>query len=536
LAEDKKRDVGAIGVFSDRDEDDGARGSGLTRRSFLGSLSIAAVSVAIPACRPGFDEAATGSKGADETSTTTRRGPAGTLTTPLHNSSAVAIADAIRTGELSSEKIVETYLARIETVNPALNAVVQLWGDGARAEAREADAARARGEELRPLHGVPMTIKDSLDTAGVVTTGGTKGREGFVPKQDATVVRRLKEAGAILLGKTNTPELTLSFETFNEIHGTTNNPYDLERTPGGSSGGAAALIAAGGTAFDIGSDYGGSIRLPSHFCGIAGIKPSFGRVPRTGHIYPFGGVQDTFQVIGPMARYVDDLILLLPIIAGPDNIDPGVVPMPLGDPATVDIEGLRVAFHTDNGIATPTDETIETIRRAAIALESGGAAVEEARPAGVEQTMDLLPIYFWDGRAAVGRILRRAGTTESRLLEELAPALTPVELDATIDRLYAFRSSMLAIFDQADVVICPVNAGPAVRHGESLELEDLPPFSYTFSYNMTGWPGTVVRGGTSPEGLPIGVQVLAAPSREDRTLAVAKFLEGELGGFQPVEI
>jgi amidase len=507
----------------------------VTRRAVLGSLSVAAVSAAIPACGP-EPEGSGDASGVPGSAGGASGGPAGVLTDPLHNSSATAIAGAIRTGELTSEEVVETYLARIAQVNPSLNAVVQMRADAARAEAREADAARARGDDLGPLHGVPMTIKDSLDTAGVITTGGTPGRAEFVPTEDATVVRRLKDAGAILMGKTNTPELTLSFETVNAIYGTTNNPYDLERTPGGSSGGAAALIAAGGTAFDIGSDYGGSIRLPSHFCGTAGIKPTFGRVPRTGHIYPFGGVQDTFQVIGPMARYVDDLILLLPIIAGPDNIDPGIVPMPLGNPAEVQVAGLRVAFHTDNGLATPTAETADTIRQAAQALEVTGAAVEERRPDGVEQTLDLLPIYFWDDRAAVTRILRAAGTTESPLLESLGPPLSPVELDGIIDRLYAFRSSMLGIFDTADVVICPVNAGPAVRHGESVAIEDLPPFSYTFTYSMTGWPGAVVRGGTSPEGLPIGVQVLAAPGREDQTLAVAKLLESQLGGFQPVEM
>ena len=226
-------------------------------------------------------------------------------------------------------EVVQACLDRIDQVNPQLNAVVQLAATRALEEAREADEALARGESNGPLHGVPMTIKDSLDTAGLISTGGTKGRESFIPQQDATVVRRLREAGAILLGKTNTPEFTLSFETNNLIYGRTNNPYDTSRTPGGSSGGAAAIVAAAGAPFDIGSDFGGSIRLPSHLCGIAGLKPSSGRVPRTGHIYPFGGVQDSFQQIGPLARYVEDLALILPLIAGPDFIDPGVVEMPL---------------------------------------------------------------------------------------------------------------------------------------------------------------------------------------------------------------
>src|SRR6266567_7812846 len=227
-----------------------------------------------------------------------------------------------------------------------------------RPQARAADAALARGQLLGPLHGVPMTIKDSLDTAGVITTGGTQGRATFVPEQDATVVARLRAAGAILLGKTNTPELTLSGETDNLVYGRTNNPYDVSRTPGGSSGGAGAILAAGGSALDIGSDTGGSIRLPAHFCGIAGIKPTSGRVPRTGHIVPFGmGAVDALTQLGPMARYVEDLSLILPIIAGVDWRDPAIIPMPLGDPRAVSMTGLRVAMYTDNGTMSPTPET-----------------------------------------------------------------------------------------------------------------------------------------------------------------------------------
>ena len=232
------------------------------------------------------------------------------------SSSVKSLAESIATRALSSEEVARTFLERIEAVNPQLNAVVQLASERALTEARAADAALARGESHGPLHGVPMTIKDSLDTEGVVSTGGTKGRAAFVPERDATVVSRLRAAGAILLGKTNTPELTLSFETNNAIYGRTSNPYDVDRTSGGSSGGAAAIVAAGGSPFDIGSDFGGSIRLPAHCCGIAGIKPSSGRVPRTGHIYPFGGVLDSFQQIGPLARSVDDLALLLPLLSG----------------------------------------------------------------------------------------------------------------------------------------------------------------------------------------------------------------------------
>jgi len=458
------------------------------------------------------------------------------LADPIHFSSAVAIRDAIASGALSSEEITRVFLDRIEAVNPALNAVVQLDAEGALERARQADMARARGESFGPLHGVPMTIKDSLDTAGIVSTGGTKGRTGFRPTEDATVVARLKRAGAVLLGKTNTPELTLSFETDNLIYGKTSNPYDLARTPGGSSGGAAAILAAGGSAFDIGSDYGGSIRLPSHFTGIAGIKPTTGRVPRTGHIYPFGGVTDTCQQIGPMARSVRDLALLLPIIMGPDWVDPAIYPMPWSDPGAVDLPSLAVAVHTDNGIATPTEATVATVTAAAGALRQRVARVDEARPPGIERSLEVgLPVYFWDGGAANRRLLEAAGTTEvsPALAGFGGPALDPSALDRAIDRWFQWRSGMAAIFERYDAILCPVNAGPALPHGTTADPSTLAAFSYTISYNLTGWPGAVVRAGTSPEGLPIGVQLVARPGREDVALALAGQVEEALGGFRP---
>jgi amidase len=457
------------------------------------------------------------------------------LSDPLFYSSTTALAQAIRKKEISSEELVKACLARIEAVNPKLNAVVQLGAERALSQARQADQAIGRGESGGVLHGVPMTIKDSLDTTGMVTTGGTKGRSSFVPKEDATVVARLRAAGAILLGKTNTPEFTLSFETNNLVYGRTNNPYDVTRTSGGSSGGAAAIVASGGAPFDIGSDYGGSIRLPAHFCGIAGIKPSAGRVPRTGHIYPFGGIQDSFQQIGPLARYVDDLALLLPIIAGPDWVDPAIVDLPLLDPRAVDLRTLRISFHTDNGVLAPTKEIAAVVRAAAKVLSDQRAMVEEARPTGIEESYDLvLGLYFFDGGAAIARLLREAGTTEHsfRGLDQRKP-LSVVELDALIARWYAFRSRMLSFLKKYDVIICPVNANPALPHGSTEAPDAYKGFTYTMTYNMTGWPGAVVRGGASSEGLPVGVQVISRPGREDVALAVAKHLETALGGFAP---
>ena len=451
------------------------------------------------------------------------------LSDPMHYSSARSLASAIRDGRVSSVEVVEACQTRIDAVNPALNAVVQLRADEARADARRADDAVARGEPVGPLHGVPMTIKDSLDTAGVITTGGSMGRKGFIPERDATVVHRAKAAGAILLGKTNTPELTLSFETNNLVYGRTNNPWDVTRTSGGSSGGAAAIVACGGAAFDIGSDYGGSIRLPAHFNGIAGIKPTHGRVPRTGHVFPFGGTHDAFQQIGPLGRYVDDLVLLLPILAGPDNVDPAIVPMPFGEPGDIDLSTLRVGFHDDNGIRTPTSETRTLVRAAAGLMSEYGAHVDESRPDGIEESFALnRSVFGADGRAAVRRLLRNAGTTEASIPTE-GSGLSAIELDQLLADWYALRSRMHQYLEDHDVILCPVNAKPAIPHGST----DLFDYSYTMTYNLTGWPGVAVRGGTSSEGLPIGVQVVAAPAREDIALAVAAHLEAELGGFEP---
>ncbi|MEE9230049.1 MAG: amidase [Acidobacteriota bacterium] len=455
------------------------------------------------------------------------------LKDPLYYSSATALAHAIRKKDLSSEEIVRVYLARIEKVNPAINAVILLAADAALERARTADASLARGESLGPLHGVPMTLKDSIDTAGMVSTGGTLGRANFVPERDATVAARLRAAGAIFLGKTNTPELTGSFETNNLLFGFTHNPYDLQRTPGGSSGGAAAIVASGGTAMDIGSDTGGSIRYPSHCCGIAGIKPTSGRVPRTGHIVPFGGILDTFTTLGPMARTVDDLILTLPLIAGPDWRDPSIVPMPLGDPQAVDLKRLRVSFHTDNGIATPTPETMQVVRRAGEALSAAGLSVEEVRPTGIEESLDIINA-FWgaEGGYYERKVLEKAGTTKHSLtwMEEAKP-ITMHEFGDLIDRWDAFRVKMLTFFENFDVILSPVNGAPAQPHAKV--VDDDPTFTYTETYNLTGWPAAVIRCGTSPEGLPIGVQVVAQPWREDVALAVASHLEKALGGFEP---
>jgi amidase len=440
----------------------------------------------------------------------------------------------LRAGKISSRELVERCAARSAAVNPQLNAVVAPRIEQALAEADAIDARRARGEPPAALAGVPITLKDSIDTAGTVTTWGTPGRRAFVPATDATVAARLRAAGAILLGKTNTPELTMSYETDNPIYGATRNPYDVSRSPGGSSGGAAAIVAAGGAAFDVGSDTGGSIRLPAHFCGVAGLKPTSGRVPRTGHAIGPHGPTEWLTQLGPIARRVGDLQLVLEQIAGPDTGDPSCVPAPLGDPRAVELRGLRVALHLDNGAAPPTDEVAAVALAAARALERAGARVVEARPPGLEQTLSLYSIVAFDGGAGLRRILRAAGTSigQSSLAHlRLERAPSAAQQAALFEAVGLFRARVLRFMDDWDLILCPPNARPATPPGS--ELRNIADYTYTMAWNLTGQPAAVVRAGADPDGLPIGVQCVARPWREDVALAAAERIERELGGWQP---
>jgi amidase len=453
--------------------------------------------------------------------------------------SASELARAIRRKEVSSSEVVGAHLARIEEVNPKLNAVVLSLADEARARAREADEALARGEVWGPLHGVPVTIKDAFEMAGVVSAGGTKGRAAHVPEEDAAGVARYKQAGAVILGKTNTPEVSLAFESDNLVYGQTKNPYDPARTPGGSSGGEAAAIASGMSPLGLGSDAGGSIRLPAHFCGIAGIKPTSGRTARTGHFPPMGGLLDSIWQIGPLARRVEDLWLALPLLCGNDWRDPTVAPAPLGDPSEVNVKGLRVAFHTDNGIVTPTEEVMRATRDAARALADAGAEVVEARPPIPQNAYELLlGLYGADGGAGLRMLLMFSGTDEThalmtRLLEVLSTAsMTTAELTGLVFQLDAWRSQMLSFMRDYDLVLCPPCAREAMPHGTTFDEENQLVFSYTMLYNMTGWPGAVVRAGATVAGLPVGAQLVARPWREDVALAAALEVERALGGWQ----
>ena len=389
-----------------------------------------------------------------------------------------------------------------------------------------------------PSTACPFTIKDSLDTAGVVTTAGTVGWSDRVPGRDATVVARLRAAGGILLGKTNTPEFTWANETDNEVYGRTSNPYDLGRTTGGSSGGSAAIVAAGGAPFDIGSDSGNSIRQPAHLCGVAGIKPTSGRVPRTRHWPGYEGLFESFTQLGPIARRVEDLELVLPIIAGPDGEDPHVVPAPLGDARTVDVGRLRVAWFDDNGIRTPTPETIAAVRLAVGAIAATGATVEEQVPPDIADARPAWEaVIRADGFAWLWRLIAAAGTpghgsydTFGWVVAREGEPVSGDAVSAAVERADTVRSALLRWMRPFDLVVSPVLPSPAVHHGETRTAA----YGDTYSeiHNLTGWPAATVRAGTSPEGLPIGVQLVAKPWREDVALAAAGIVEAATGGWQ----
>ena len=326
-------------------------------------------------------------------------------------SSAVSIREAIKKREISSVEVVEAHLRRIEQVNPKLNAVVRICGDRAMEEARQADSKRPK-DALGPLHGVPITVKDSHDTEGIVSTAGTKGRAQFVPSEDSTVVSRMRKAGAIVLGKTNTPELTLSFETDNLVYGRTNNPYDLTRTPGGSSGGAGAIVAAGGSPIDLGTDTGGSIRVPSGFCGIAGLKPASGRVPRTGHIISHVmGALDSLTTIGPMAKFVEDLSVVYPIISGSDHKDPSIVQMSIESYLDVELKYLKIAYFADIGDTKAEEDVIHTLENAVSVLRSAGSSLTRHLPEAMKVPPEI-NLLVADGGASIQRLLTKFGTDE----------------------------------------------------------------------------------------------------------------------------
>lgn len=459
--------------------------------------------------------------------------------------SAVAMAEQIWEKKISPVELVEAHLAQIESLNPKLNAFVQLDAERARLAARHAETAVIQEKKLGPLHGVPISIKSSFEVAGLRCESGTRLRAGFVAAQDAPLVARLRAAGAIVLGVTNTPELLMAWETDNLLYGRTNSPWDLGRTPGGSSGGEAAAIAAGMSAGGVGSDGGGSIRVPAHFSGICGLKPTPGRIPATGHFPISAGPSALVGVVGPMARTVADLKLLLEVMQGPDVGDTCAAPVPLRWPGQDETRKLRIGYFEDDGRTPVTPETRAAVRTAAEALRSTGFQVEPFRPKGLEDARRLWWKYFVvAGGMLLQPMFKGRESDLSPILKQFLgwsaaePALTAETLlEAWIQR-DLLRAQFFAQMQRYPILLCPAAAIPAFRHGERYwQIDDktvhyLDAWSYTEFFNLLGNPAAVVPVGRSPEGLPIGAQIVGLPWEEEKILAVAAALEQQCGGWK----
>lgn len=463
--------------------------------------------------------------------------------------SAGEMAAAIRRREILPTELLEAHLEQIARLNPRLNAFAYVDAEGARRQAREADAVLVKGSEIGPLHGVPLSIKSSIDVAGWPCDCGSRLRAGYVAENDATLVARLRQAGAIFLGNTNTPELLMAYETDNAVRGRTNSPWDLQRTPGGSSGGEAAAIAARCSAGGVGSDGGGSVRVPAHFSGICGLKPTPGRIPATGHFPVSSGPFALLGVVGPMARTIPDLEILFEVMAGLDYGDPSSAPVPLRRPGEAELQQLRVGFFEEDSVTPVTPETRAAVRSAASALNAAGMTVEKFLPDGLGEARRLWWNFFGRAGALVLQPLLEGRESQlSPILREFTgivhkePPLTVEELMSTLLERDDLRGRFLRQMERYPILLCPVCAIPAFRHGEREWMVDgrrvdyLQAMSYSQWFNLLGNPAVVVPVGRSPEGLPIGVQVVGRPFEEEIVLAVARKIEDACGNLREPDI
>jgi amidase len=447
-------------------------------------------------------------------------------------SSTTQLAAAIRAGHVSATEVLEAHLAQIATHNPTLNAIVIMDAERARERAREADKALARGEVWGPLHGVPFTLKDAHATAGVRTTTGFPPLANYVPQEDSPVAARLKKAGGILIGKTNVHMMLADpAQSINPIFGRTKNPWNSEHTPGGSSGGAAAALAAGMTPFEIGTDLTGSIRIPAHFCGVSGLKPTEHRVPLTGLIPGLPGPRPIriMSCIGPMARTAEDLALLFAIIAGPDGRDTDVAPVPIEETPQIELNRLRIAFApTFPGFPVAT-EMREVVEEFAGRLSALGAVVEEAA---------LPPVDFQQELASTGALIgMMMGAFQPEEQER------PTTLAHYLEALDIRDQSIAAwehFFEKWDVLLCPpsmMTAFPHCEPGSPLHVDGQEVSYWMVSahstvFNYTGHPAVVLPYQLDHDGLPMGVQIVGKRWSEERLLAMARAFSEVTGAFQ----
>jgi Asp-tRNA(Asn)/Glu-tRNA(Gln) amidotransferase A subunit family amidase len=452
--------------------------------------------------------------------------------------------EKFRRRQISPVELIAAHLERIAQIQPQFNPFVHIDAESARARAREAEARFARAETLRPLEGIPVTVKSSLDVAGWPCPAGSLLRKDYIPVANATLVSRLEDAGAILLGNTNTPEFLMAYETDNRVTGKTSNPWNPTYSAGGSSGGEAAAIASGCSMGGVGSDGGGSIRTPAHFSGICGLKPTPGRIPSTGHFPPGAGAFAWMGVVGPMARTVADLRTLFEIMSGPDPGDALSAAAPIREIIPVDLRGLRIGILENSELGRPTPETLSTLRRAAQLLCDLNHRVEPFKLEKLDQALELW--WFFFGPVIADLFRQSTSGKESQLspmfLEYLEAAqLEPkVTLDsfqkACVDRDLV-RAALLRQLPDVPVLLSAVSTAPAFRHGAG-NYRHGDPHNYrgTMRFcqwlNLAGFPGLSLPMGQSPEGLPIDIQLIARPYEEELLLAVAEQLEHARGPWQ----
>ncbi len=477
----------------------------------------------------------------------------------LGTRSARDLAAMIRRKEISSRELLDYFLGAVAEKNEALNAVVTLDEGRAREAAADADEAIARGDALGPLHGLPMTIKDTFETAGLRTTAGAPEFSDHVPTRDADPVAKLKQAGAVVFGKTNLPFMAADVQSYNDVFGCTNNPYDLTRTPGGSSGGAAAALAAGLTSLELGSDIGGSIRTPAHWTGLYGHKPSFGIVPIRGHIPgPPGKLSaDDLGVAGPLARSADDLSIALDVLSGADQNDQVGWRLDLPAARHRQLSDFRVAVWFEDP-AVPLDDSVRARFEATVeALRAAGVKVDEKARPGFELN-DLIRVYNQllypvvlaglsddaiQGVAAFAESFDEADLSDAAESAR-APVIRHRDWLAKNEARHQFRAIFRSFFADYDVLICPVTSVPAIPHdhtsfsartisvnGEDRPYSDL--FGWISMATACYLPATVAPIGPTPEGLPVGAQIIG-PYLEDRTtIEFARLLGDVIGGFSP---
>jgi Asp-tRNA(Asn)/Glu-tRNA(Gln) amidotransferase A subunit family amidase len=465
------------------------------------------------------------------------------MAAPLYFSVAETL-EKFRRKDLSPVEFIEAHLARIQHIQPQLNPFVHIDAESARARARESESRLARREALRPLEGIPLTVKSSLDVAGWPCPAGSLLRKDYIPHTNAAVVSRLEEAGAILLGNTNTPEFLMAYETNNSLSGKTSNPWNPAYSAGGSSGGEAAAIASGCSIAGVGSDGGGSIRTPAHVSGICGLKPTPGRIPSTGHFPPGDGAFGWIGVLGPMARTVADLQSLFVVMAGPDPGDALSAPVPIREIAPGELRELRIGILENPELGRPTPETLSTLRRAAQLLCDLHFRVEPLKLERLQQALDLW--WFFFGPVVSGLFRKTIHGGEARLSPmlraylEVTAAEPPVTLDsfqqACADR-DLIRAAILRQLRNFPVLLSAVSTEPAFPHGEGNYIPGQPhcyrdTMRYSQWLNLTGFPGISLPMGCSPEGLPINVQLIGRPHEEEVLLAVAAQLERARGPWQ----